>query len=415
MDYDIADAGLAEAGQRRLEWAGTRMPVLASLRERYRADRPLAGRRIAACLHVTAETGNLMLALRDAGAEVALCASNPLSTQDDIAAALVAAGVPVFAVRGEDSDTYYRHIHSVLDTQPDITMDDGADLVSVLHKDRKDQQVLGSTEETTTGVIRLRAMAEDGVLRIPVVAVNDSDTKHLFDNRHGTGQSALDGILRATNMLFAGKTVVVIGFGDCGQGVADRADGMGAQVVVVEVDPVRALAASMEGHRVMTAADAAKVGDVFVTVTGNIHVLRSEHFAAMKDGALLANAGHFDVEIDLDALGEMAASRRELRPNLEEYVLADGRRILVVAEGRLVNLGAAEGHPADVMDMSFANQALAAEWLVENADSLDTRVYRIPAELDREVARLKLAAEGAGLEQLTDEQKRYLASWELGT
>ncbi len=415
MDYDIADAGLAEAGQRRLEWAGTRMPVLASLRERYRADRPLAGRRIAACLHVTAETGNLMLALRDAGAEVALCASNPLSTQDDIAAALVAAGVPVFAVRGEDSDTYYRHIHSVLDTQPDITMDDGADLVSVLHKDRKDQQVLGSTEETTTGVIRLRAMAEDGVLRIPVVAVNDSDTKHLFDNRHGTGQSALDGILRATNMLFAGKTVVVIGFGDCGQGVADRADGMGAQVVVVEVDPVRALAASMEGHRVMTAADAAKVGDVFVTVTGNIHVLRSEHFAAMKDGALLANAGHFDVEIDLDALGEMAASRRELRPNLEEYVLADGRRILVVAEGRLVNLGAAEGHPADVMDMSFANQALAAEWLVENADSLETRVYRIPAELDREVARLKLAAEGAGLEQLTDEQKRYLASWELGT
>ncbi len=356
-----------------------------------------------------------MLALRDAGAEVALCASNPLSTQDDIAAALVAAGVPVFAVRGEDSDTYYRHIHSVLDTQPDITMDDGADLVSVLHKDRKDQQVLGSTEETTTGVIRLRAMAEDGVLRIPVVAVNDSDTKHLFDNRHGTGQSALDGILRATNMLFAGKTVVVIGFGDCGQGVADRADGMGAQVVVVEVDPVRALAASMEGHRVMTAADAAKVGDVFVTVTGNIHVLRSEHFAAMKDGALLANAGHFDVEIDLDALGEMAASRRELRPNLEEYVLADGRRILVVAEGRLVNLGAAEGHPADVMDMSFANQALAAEWLVENADSLETRVYRIPAELDREVARLKLAAEGAGLEQLTDEQKRYLASWELGT
>ncbi len=415
MDHDIADPSLADAGRLRVEWAGRRMPVLNGLRERYRRERPLAGRRIGACLHVTAETANLMLALRDAGAEVALCASNPLSTQDDVAAALVADGIPVFAVRGEDDARYYQHIKSVLDAKPDITMDDGADLVTMLHRERPDQQVLGSTEETTTGVIRLRAMAEDDVLRIPVIAVNDSDTKHLFDNRHGTGQSALDGIIRATNMLIAGKTVVVIGFGDCGKGVAARADGLGATVIVVEVDPVRALAAVMEGYRVRTALDAAAEGDVFITVTGNKHVLRAEHFAAMKDGALLANAGHFDIELDLAALREAAVKQRELRPNLMEYEMADGRRLLLVAEGRLVNLGAAEGHPPDVMDLSFANQALAAEWLVRQADGLEPEVHRLPESIDREVARLKLEAEGAGLEVLTDDQVEYLDSWQHGT
>ncbi len=415
MDFDIADPTLADAGRLRVEWAGRRMPVLSGLRERFRSERPLAGRSIAACLHVTAETANLMLALRDAGAQVALCASNPLSTQDDVAAALVADGVPVFAIRGEDDETYYRHIHAVLDTQPDITMDDGADLVTVLHRDRAGQQVLGSTEETTTGVIRLKAMAEDDVLRIPVVAVNDSETKHLFDNRHGTGQSALDGIIRTTNMLIAGKTVVVIGFGDCGRGVASRADGLGASVIVVEVDPVRALSAVMEGYRVRTALDAAAEGDVFVTVTGNKHVLRREHFEAMKDGALLANAGHFDIELDLGSLAGMAVSRRTLRPNLEEFALEDGRRLLLAAEGRLVNLGAAEGHPPDVMDLSFANQALAAEWLVRERSGLEPTVYRLPEEIDRRVAALKLEAEGAGLEQLTDDQVAYLDSWDQGT
>ncbi len=415
MDYDIADPDLAEAGQLRVEWAGRRMPVLAGMRERFRAERPLDGMRVGACLHVTAETANLMLALRDAGAEGALCASNPLSTQDDVAAALVAEGIPVFAVRGEDDARYYQHIKSVLDLQPHITMDDGADLVTMLHRERPEQQVLGSTEETTTGVIRLRAMAEDDVLRIPVIAVNDSDTKHLFDNRHGTGQSALDGIIRATNMLIAGKTVVVIGFGDCGKGVAARADGLGASVIVVEVDPVRALAAVMEGYRVRTALDAAAEGDVFITVTGNKHVLRSEHFAAMKDNALMANAGHFDIELDLASLRDIAVERRELRPNLEEFTMADGRRLLLVAEGRLVNLGAAEGHPPDVMDLSFANQALAAEWLVQRAESLDPEVHRLPDVIDREVARLKLEAEGAGLEQLTDDQVEYLDSWQHGT
>ncbi len=415
MDYDIADPGLADAGRLRVEWAGRRMPVLAGLRERFRKEKPLDGRRVGACLHVTAETANLMLALRDAGADVALCASNPLSTQDDVAAALVAEGIPVFAVRGEDDNLYYQHIKSVLDLQPHITMDDGADLVTMLHRERPEQAVLGSTEETTTGVIRLRAMAEDDVLRIPVIAVNDSDTKHLFDNRHGTGQSALDGIIRATNMLIAGKTVVVIGFGDCGKGVAARADGMGASVVVVEVDPVRALAAVMEGYRVLTARDAAAIGDVFVTVTGNKHVLRREHFELMKDGALLANAGHFDIELELEALADLAAERRELRPNLEEFQMADGRRLLLVAEGRLVNLGAAEGHPPDVMDLSFANQALAAEWLVQRADDLQPEVHRLPETIDRQVAKLKLEAEGAGLEVLTDDQVDYLDSWQHGT
>ena len=415
MDHDITNPDLADLGDRRIEWAGRRMPVLAAIRERFERTLPLEGKRIGACMHVTTETANLMLALRAGGASVALCASNPLSTQDDVAAALVRAGIPVYARRGEDADTFYRHIHSVLDTEPDLVFDDGADMTTVLHKERSGQAVLGGLEETTTGVIRLRAMAADGVLRYPVVAVNDSDTKHLFDNRHGTGQSALDGILRASNILFAGKTVVVVGFGDVGKGIAQRADGLGASVVVVEVDPIRALAAAMEGYRVLDALDAASVGDVFLTATGNIHVLRQEHFAVMADGAIIANAGHFDVEIDLVALEAVATERRHIRESLEQFTLPDGRRLLVVAEGRLVNLGAAEGHPADVMDMSFADQALAAEWLVATAGDLEPEVYVLPRELDTEVARVKLASMGCGLETLTPAQVKYLASWQHGT
>ena len=415
MDYDITDPGLAELGHRRIEWAGRRMPVLGAIAERFERDQVFAGRRFGACMHVTSETAVLMLTLRAGGAEVSLCASNPLSTQDDVAAALVDSGIPVYARRGEDSTVFYEHIYAVLDTQPDVIFDDGSDMTTVLHKDRSGQPILGGLEETTTGVVRLRAMAEDGVLRFPVVAVNDSDTKHLFDNRHGTGQSSLDGILRAANILYAGRTVVVAGYGDCGWGIAERAKGMGADTVVVEIDPVRAVAAAMNGHRVMTTDQAAEVGDVFITATGNIHVFRGEHFVKMKDGAILANAGHFDVEIDLVAMNQLAISRRELRDNLEEHTLADGRRLLVVAEGRLVNLGAAEGHPADVMDMSFADQALAAEWLLEVGADLEPQVYVLPEDLDQEVARLKLAAMGGGLEQLTEEQERYLASWQMGT
>lgn len=415
VDHDIANPALAELGDRRIEWAARRMPVLATIRERFEKEQPLAGITVGACMHVTSETANLMLTLRAGGATVVLCASNPLSTQDDVAASLVAQGIPVFAVRGEDSDTFYRHIHAVLDHQPDIVFDDGADTTTVLHKERSDQPVLGGLEETTTGVLRLRAMAADGVLRYPVVAVNDSDTKHLFDNRHGTGQSSLDGILRASNILFAGRTVVVAGYGDCGWGITERAAGLGASTVVVEVDPIRALSAAMSGHRVMSVDEAAPIGDVFITATGNIHVLREEHFVKMKDSAILANAGHFDVEIDLVALGKLAESNRELRPNLREYTMPDGRRLLVVAEGRLVNLAAAEGHPADVMDMSFADQALAAEWLVREGAELAPDVYVLPADLDREVARLKLASMGGGLETLTSEQEKYLASWQEGT
>ncbi|MBT8213977.1 MAG: adenosylhomocysteinase [Acidimicrobiia bacterium] len=415
MNHDIVDPGLADGGRLRIEWSGRRMPVLDTIRERFRLRKPLEGRTVGACMHVTAETANLMLALRDGGASVVLCASNPLSTQDDVAAALVAEGIPVFARRGEDSATFYEHINAVLDTQPEIVFDDGADMVTVLHKERASQVVLGGLEETTTGVIRLRAMAADGVLRFPVVAVNDSDTKHLFDNRHGTGQSSLDGLMRAANILFAGKTVVVVGYGDCGTGVAQRAAGLGADVVVVEVNPIRAVAAAMEGHRVMTMADAAAVGDVFVTATGNIHVIREEHFAVMKSDAIVSNAGHFDVEIDLIALDGVATSTRRIRDNLDEYLMPDGRRILVAAEGRLVNLGAAEGHPADVMDMSFSDQALAAEWLFENAAELENDVHVLPDELDTEVARLKLASMGGGLEELTPEQVKYLASWGQGT
>lgn len=415
MNFDIADPGLAEAGARRIAWAGRRMPVLETIRERYRAERPLEGRTVAACLHVTAETANLMLALRDGGAEVLLCASNPLSTQDDVAAALVEDGIPVFAVRGEDAERYYSHIHAVLDARPDVTMDDGADLATILHTERTELNPVGSTEETTTGVIRLRAMADDGTLRLPVVAVNDSATKHLFDNRYGTGQSAIDGILRATNVLLAGATVVVVGYGDCGRGVADRADGFGAKVAVVEVDPIRALEAAMDGHQVLTADDAAAIGDVFVTVTGNKHVLRKRHFERMKDGAILSNAGHFDIELDLESLVGMAVGRRPVRDNLEGFEMPDGRWLFVAAEGRLVNLGAAEGHPADVMDMSFANQAMAAEWLITNAGKLDPQIYVLPTELDDRVAEIKLATMGCGLEILTEEQKEYLASWKVGT
>ncbi len=415
MNYDIANPELAPGGQRRVEWAGRRMPALASIRERFTREKPLEGHVVAACLHVTAETANLMLALRDGGAEAILCASNPLSTQDDVAAALVADGIPVFAIRGEDSETYYKHINAVLDHAPAVTMDDGADLATVLHTDRRDIEIIGSTEETTTGVIRLRAMAEDGTLRVPVVAVNDSATKHLFDNRYGTGQSSMDGIIRATNMLIAGQQVVVVGYGDCGRGVASRADGLGAHVIVVEVDPVRALSAAMDGFRVMTALEAAAVGDLFITVTGNKHVLRKEHFDVMKDGAIMANSGHFDIELDLATLRAEAVARREVRENLEEFETADGRRLLVVAEGRLVNLGAAEGHPADVMDMSFSNQALAAEYLIKNQGKLEPKIYTLPSEIDDEVAAIKLEHLGGGLEKLTDEQIDYLSGWQEGT
>ena len=415
MNYDITDPDLADGGQLRIEWAASRMPVLQTIRERFEREQTLAGKTIGACMHVTTETANLMLALRAGGASVALCASNPLSTQDDVAAALVAAGVPVFARRGEDSEMFYEHIDAVLDTAPDIIFDDGSDMTTVLHKERREQPIIGGLEETTTGVKRLRAMAADGVLRFPVVAVNDSPTKHLFDNRHGTGQSSLDGILRATNILFAGRTVVVAGYGDCGWGIAERAKGLGSDTVVVEIDPVRAVAGAMNGHRVMTSNEAAAVGDVFITATGNIHIFREEHFAVMKDGAILANAGHFNVEIDLTALERLASDVRRLRDNLDEYSMPDGRRLLVVAEGRLVNLAAAEGHPADVMDMSFADQALAAEWLLGAAGTLDPEVYVLPDELDKEVAALKLEAMGGGLEHLTPEQSKYLASWQEGT
>ena len=415
MNYDIANPDLAEGGARRIEWAGRRMAVLDTIRSRFRESKPLDGHVIAACLHVTAETANLMLALRDGGAEPILCASNPLSTQDDVAAALVAEGIPVFAIRGEDDATYYKHIHAALDHAPAVTMDDGADLATVLHTDRRDIEVIGSTEETTTGVIRLRAMAADGTLRVPVVAVNDSATKHLFDNHFGTGQSTLDGIIRATNILLAGQNVVVVGYGDCGRGVASRADGLGAKVIVVEVDPVRALDAAMSGYQVMTAEEAAEVGDIFITVTGNKHVLRSIHFDKMKDGAVLANSGHFDIELDLAWLYASAKERRPIRDNLDEFELADGRRILLAAEGRLVNLGAAEGHPADVMDMSFSNQALAAEYLIENEGELENQIYTLPREIDEQVAAIKLDQMGGGLETLTEEQVAYLSGWQEGT
>ncbi len=418
MPHDIKDPALAPAGKLKIEWADRHMPVLALIRERFEADRPLKGQRISACLHVTTETANLARTLAAGGAEVSLCASNPLSTSDEVTASLVEDyGVSVFAVYGASRELYYQHINQALDLKPTITMDDGADLVTTVHTERREllEHIRGGTEETTTGVIRLRAMAEKGDLVYPMVAVNDARTKHLFDNRYGTGQSSVDGILRATNMLFAGSTVVVAGYGWCGRGFAMRACGLGAHVVVTEIDPVRALEAQMDGYRAMTMAEAAPLGDLFCTLTGDIHVLRGEHFEVMKDGAVVANSGHFNVEIDLDALEKMAASRRVIRPNVEEFELPDGRRIYVLAEGRLVNLAAAEGHPAAVMDMSFADQALASAYLSAKAGDLEKQVYAVPREIDDEVARLKLRAMGISIDTLTDEQVEYLASWHVGT
>jgi adenosylhomocysteinase len=418
MDGDVKDLDLADKGDERIEWAAGEMRVLALIRERFEKERPLEGVRIGACLHVTTETANLMHTLRAGGADVALCASNPLSTQDDVAAALTASGIPTQAIKGEDGDTYFRHIAAVLDHRPQITMDDGCDMVTVLHKERRDQldEVFGGTEETTTGVIRLRAMHADGALRYPIVSVNDANTKHLFDNRFGTGQSTIDAIMRATNLLLAGRTVVVCGYGMCGRGVALRASGMGAHVVVTEVDPLPALEAAMEGYRVMPLREAARIGDVFVTVTGDKAVIRREHMELMKDGAVLANSGHFDVEIDKIALRDLATGGvRRIRDFVDEYTLADGRRIHLLGEGRLVNLAAAEGHPAAVMDMSFANQALSVEWLVRTRGTLDVGVYPVPPEIDAEVARLKLRSMGVEIDTLTPEQEEYLRSWEQGT
>jgi adenosylhomocysteinase len=419
MDCDVKDLALAQQGRERMEWAAGEMGVLALIRARFEKERPLEGVRIAACLHVTTETANLVEALRAGGAEVSLCASNPLSTQDDVAAALCEqSGVDVYAIKGEDNETYYRHIEAVLDKRPQITMDDGADLVSLLHRQRADQvsEVLGGTEETTTGVIRLRAMAEDGALRYPIVSVNDADTKHLFDNRFGTGQSTVDAIMRSTNLLLAGRTFVVAGYGMCGRGVASRARGMGAHVVVTEVDPLPALEAAMEGYRVLPLREAARIGDVFVTVTGDTGVIRREHLEVMKDGAVLANAGHFDVEIDKGALAELSGGRvRRIRGFVDEYTMGDGRRLHLLGEGRLVNLAVAEGHPAAVMDMSFANQALAVEWIVKGRGTLEPGVYPVPSDIDAEVARLKLQAMGIEIDELTTEQRDYLSSWEQGT
>jgi adenosylhomocysteinase len=414
----VANAALAADGVKRIEWAEREMPVLRQIRAQFEKEKPLRGKRFAACLHVTTETANLMLTLKAGGAEIALCASNPLSTQDDVAAALAHHySIPTFAIKGEDGDTYYKHIGAALDARPDITMDDGADLVTVLHTQRADQAkaVVGGTEETTTGVIRLKSMARDGALRYPILAVNDAKTKHLFDNRYGTGQSTIDGILRATNRLLAGSTFVVLGYGWCGKGLATRARGMGAKVVVTEIDPLPALEAVMDGFQVMPADEAVKIGDIFVTVTGNINVLRVEHFRAMKNGAIVANSGHFNVELDLDNLAKVASSRRQVRPMIEEFTLEGGRKVCVLGEGRLINLASAEGHPASVMDMSFANQALGVQWILANAHTLKPNVYPIPTALDLEIARLKLEALGVRIDTLTTEQIAYLASWQHGT
>jgi len=414
----LTDEGLAEKGRQKIEWAWKKMPVLRQIKEVWDREKPLDGVRVGACLHVSAKTANLVRVLRDGGAEVFLCASNPLSTQDDVAAALnVVYGIPTYARRGVDQATYYRQIAAVLDKEPLVTIDDGADLVTTLHKERPQQanQVIGGTEETTTGVIRLRAMARDGVLKYPLIAVNDALTKHLFDNRYGTGQSTIDGILRATNYLLAGSVFVVVGYGWCGRGIAMRARGMGARVVVVETNPFRALEAVMDGYEVSDMKRAASKADFVVTATGNIHVLGKEHFPFLKDGVILANAGHFDVEIDIPALAEMAKQRHFVKENVEEFVLGDGRRIYLLAEGRLVNLACGEGHPVEVMDLSFANQALSVAWLVQQKGRLKPGVYKVPQEIDERVARLKLAALGVNLEELTDEQKAYLSSWELGT
>ena len=414
----IKDGSLAADGIRRIRWAEREMPVLRQIRERFAKEKPLTGLRIAACLHVTTETANLMLALQDGGAEAAICASNPLSTQDDVAAALAREyDIPTFAIKGEDNDTYYAHINSTLDLSPNITMDDGADLVATLHSERGDaiERVIGGTEETTTGVIRLRSLAGAGRLRYPIIAVNDADTKHFFDNRYGTGQSTLDGITRATNILWAGKKVVVAGYGWCGRGVALRARGMGANVIVTEVNHTRALEAAMDGHQVMSMAEAARVGDIFITLTGGLKAVARQHIEVMKDGAVLANSGHFNVEIDIPALEEMSDSKQEIRPFVEEYRMVDGRRLYLLGEGRLINLSAAEGHPSAVMDMSFADQALAVEHLARTAHTLKPQVYDVPRDIDEEVGRLKLLSMGITIDTLTAEQDKYLASWEVGT
>jgi len=417
-NYDVKDTQLAEGGRRRIEWAEREMPVLRLIRERFAKERPLKGLRISACLHVTTETANLMYTLQEGGADVVLTASNPLSTQDDVAASLVTHfEIPVYAIKGESNVTYYKHINAALDHKPNITMDDGADLVSTLHKDRRDllEHVIGGTEETTTGVIRLRAMAADGALEFPVIAVNDAMTKHFFDNRYGTGQSTLDGIIRATNILLAGKSFVVAGYGWCGRGLAMRARGMGANVIVTEVDPLPALEAVMDGFRVMPMDEAARIGDIFVTLTGDINVVDRQHFEVMRDGAIVANSGHFNVEINIPALEEMAHEKRLVRPFVEQYDLDGGRRVHVLGEGRLINLAAAEGHPASVMDMSFANQALSLEYMHKNSDDLARKVYGVPEEIDREIARIKLESMGVDIDKLTKEQVAYLNSWEEGT
>ncbi|HEX5992218.1 MAG TPA: adenosylhomocysteinase [Thermomicrobiales bacterium] len=416
--FDIKDPSLAAEGRRRIDWASREMPVLGQIRDQFDRERPLAGVRIVVCAHITTETANLALGLKAGGASAVLCASNPLSTQDDVAAALVEEGIPVFAIKGEDNETYYRHIRAALDHGPQIIVDDGADVVSLIHKERADllPDVIGATEETTTGVVRHRALHGEGLLRFPVIAVNDAETKHFFDNRYGTGQSTIDGILRATNILLAGKTIVVAGYGWCGKGIAMRARGMGARVIVTEIDPVRALEAAMDGFSVTTMDRAAAIGDIFITATGNINVVDRNHFDQMKDGAILANSGHFNAEVNIGALEEMSGEgRRTLRPFVEEFVLGPGQRVILLGEGRLINLAAAEGHPASVMDMSFANQALAVAYLVREGKDLEPGVYSVPRDIDREIARLKLAAMEIEIDQLTPEQERYLTSWEGGT
>jgi len=416
--YDVRDLNLAEGGRRRMDWAVREMPVLSSIEDRFRKERPFEGIRMSACLHVTTETANLMRTLQAGGADIVLTASNPLSTQDDVAAALVSQyEIPVFAIKGEDNVTYYKHLRAALDHKPHITMDDGADLVSTLHKERREQlpDVIGGTEETTTGVIRLRAMAADGALNFPVIAVNDAMTKHFFDNRYGTGQSTIDGIVRATNILLAGKTFVVAGYGWCGRGLAMRARGMGANVIVTEIDPLVALEAVMDGFRVMPMAEAAPIGDIFCTLTGDLNVIDKHHFEVMKDGAIVANSGHFNVEINIPALEKMAVEKRLVRPFVDQYIMPDGRFIHILGEGRLINLAAAEGHPASVMDMSFANQALSVEYMVRNHASLSRQVYPVPAEIDSRIAQLKLDAMGVSIDVLTPEQQQYLNSWTSGT
>lgn len=417
MDFDIKDPGLAEAGKLRIEWAGGDMPVVKLILQRFRKEKPFKGIRISGCLHITTETANLGMALKEGGADLVLCASNPLSTQDDVTAALVEYGIPVFAIRGEDNKTYYEHIMAALKHKPHLTVDDGADLVSTIHQEKPEllNDIIGGTEETTTGIIRLKNMAKDGKLRYPIIAVNDAKTKHFFDNRYGTGQSTIDGITRATNILWAGRNVVVCGYGWCGKGIARRAQGMGAKVIVTEVDAIAALEAAMDGFQVMPLIEASAIGEIFITATGDIHVIDGDHFNKMKDGAIMANSGHFNVEINIPLLESMSKSKRQIRSFIEEYVLKNGNRLYLLGEGRLINLAAAEGHPASVMDMSFANQALGLEYLVKNKGVFKPDVYPVPVDIDNEIGRLKLKAMNINIDTLTEEQKKYLASWEAGT